>query len=1228
MTLKRFVCLQFAAVLLLALWVPSLMGQSSGTSGLVGVIKDPSGATIPNVTVTLTSNATAQVRTTTTGADGSYRFVLLPPGDYKVRFAASGFKTAEIESITLNVTETPSLDRTLDVGAQSDEVTVSATAEVLQTQTSTLGTVVDSKAVVDMGLAARNYTQILGLSAGAAGNVENAAAFGKGTVSLAVNGGTIEQNNFQMDGVSVVNAFGAGIAGDCGIYVGIAIPSPDAIAEFKVQTSTFDASYGRNPGANVNVVTKSGTNSFHGTLFEFFRNQDLNANSFFQNSLGNGSKQVLKQNQFGGTFGGPIKKDKLFFFGSYQGTRQLNGVAASGTSNVTLPPLPAGNRSAAAYQAAVGAAFCPQNHPGVNAAGVLNAAPYYTDHGAYLGAPYFQTQVACDGSNISPVAMAIIRSTNPNGSYYIPGSSNGGFQNVTFSSPAKYTGDQYLANADYLLNSKNTLAMRYLFSQDPQVTPFGIAGLPGMPTHYYYANTNATLKVTTIVTGNLVNEAHAAMQRNIANGSDLTPQYTPQSIGQTPIIPTETQPQVAIIVGGPSIGGTLDPYIGPATQFNYGDQVSWTHGKHTVRVGGEFEADQWNLSFQSLARGFAVIPGFSDFLIGLPGCGGASCYGNGPNTGTTGAPSGTYSSCTFCVRSGPNGIIHGYREKDIAAFVQDDWKVSSKLTLNLGLRWEYDAMLGDNFGNLTNVWPSLLQTVPNPPTTSQPSGASLVGYVVAQNYLSHYGPNTVGAVNGVNPPAGVTVLSGDSPTQGGIPKDNFGPRFGFAYKALEHLVIRGGVGLFYDRVGSSNFVHAVEQGDPYAVTLDYGGSAALPYSLANPYPSAAVQGLAFSPRYFNPATGATSSLNTPFYSVIHTPLTRQYNLTFQYEFLKGWVLEAGFVGSSSINQVDYNHNYNLAQLASPTNPINGQTTNTVANAVYRTPYLGYQTAGLQGTGYDGYANYNSLQATVRKSFSHGLTFQGAYTWSKDMTVISWDGQANVNNASILGQQYAPSNFNRPQRFVLSYSYQLPFGNPKGAFLGYLAKGWLVSGVTTIQGGQPMSVYNTAGGTAYYGGASGTSGEAGTSTAQLAPGVTYGQIVDPGGIESHPIVTNGTFAGLQYFNPASFTTPPAISPTGQVTTLANCAGCATLFGNSGQGIFLGPGQVNFDASIIKTTVFPEGKQSVQFRAEFYNLANHPQFANPGDFQSTASTFGLINATASAPRIIQLALKYSF
>jgi hypothetical protein len=235
------------------------------------------------VTVTITNNDTGQGRSTTTGPDGVYKVPLLPPGSYKVRFSAAGFKSAEVASVTLNVTETPTLDRTLEVGAQSEEVTVQASADVLQTGTSSLGTTVESRTVTALPLSNWNYTQILGLSAGANVSVSNATQFGKATQDMSVNGNGPAQNNFQMDGVAINNIANSGSSNDSGIYAGIGIPNPDSIAEFKIQTSTYDASYGRNPGANVNVVTKSGTNSWHGTAFEFFRNAQLNANDFFYN---------------------------------------------------------------------------------------------------------------------------------------------------------------------------------------------------------------------------------------------------------------------------------------------------------------------------------------------------------------------------------------------------------------------------------------------------------------------------------------------------------------------------------------------------------------------------------------------------------------------------------------------------------------------------------------------------------------------------------------------------------------------------------------------------------------------------------------------------------------------------------------------------------------------------------------------------------------------------------
>jgi len=303
-----------------------LAAQTAGTGAVTGTVTDSSGAVIPNATVTATQTETGQERTATTSADGTYRFSLLPPGTYKVTFTASGFKPIEVSGFNVNVTEAPVLNRSLEVGAQTDHVTVQSEVETVQTNTSTLGTVVGSQSVVGLPLTTRNYTNLLGLSAGAAAAVPNATALGRGNMEIAVNGASTGQNTFQMDGVSVVNFASNGILTEGGTYATFGIPNPDALAEFKIQTSLYDAGYGRNPGANVNVITKSGTNVFHGTAFEFFRNTVLNANDFFRNrfcglsplqcATAGGNILVLNQNQYGGVIGGPVKKEKLFFFAS------------------------------------------------------------------------------------------------------------------------------------------------------------------------------------------------------------------------------------------------------------------------------------------------------------------------------------------------------------------------------------------------------------------------------------------------------------------------------------------------------------------------------------------------------------------------------------------------------------------------------------------------------------------------------------------------------------------------------------------------------------------------------------------------------------------------------------------------------------------------------------------------------------------------------------------------
>ena len=1167
--LRSQVTAVLALTLLLALFVPALMAQSSGTSGLAGTVTDPSGAAIPNVTVTATHINTGQVRTSTTGSDGAYRFTLLQPGEYKLRFTASGFKTSEVGSVTLNVTETPELNRTLDVGAQSEQITVEATAETLQTQSSTLGTTVDSKAVVELPLSNRNYTQIVGLSAGVNAGVSNATAFGKATADFSVNGADPGQNNYQMDGVAINNSANSGSSNDSGIYAGIGIPNPDAIQEFKIQTSTYDASYGRNPGANVNVITKSGSNTFHGGLWEFFRNEDFNANDFFDNRDGGGKQQILRQNQFGGDIGGPIKKNKIFIFGNYQETRQLNGVAAAGASSFFEPPIPSGDRSTPAFQAALGAANCK-----------------FPTAFAFAG----EVQVACDGSNISPVSLAMLNLKLPNGQYYIPSNDGTPFKPVFLSSPAIYHEHQLIVNMDYLINSKNTFSAKYFYTQNPQMIPFNGPQPFGTPVSNYYSNTNAVLKLTSIITNTLVNEARISGQRNNAVGSDSTP-GTPQGVGQTPIVPTEHELPVTVIAGAFNLFGTLAPSVSPTNQMQIADQLSWSHGKQTIRAGFEVEGTRWPISFQGLERGFLFYLSFSDWLMGRGGCdpSNPACSPSNPGN-TTGSAFSNITACLFCVRSGPTGIIHNYGEHNYSAFVQDDYKVSSSLTLNLGVRWEFDGTYNDKYGNLTNVWPDLMGTVPAP-TAPSPTGAGLVGYVVPNNFVAHYG----------QPPAGVKINDNGTPISGHPPLSNFAPRIGFAWQPTANgkLVIRGGAGLFYDRIAGDRFVHGLEQGYPYSITLDY--LATNTYSNVNPYPDTP---LSFPPRWYNTATLTGSNLNQAFLDPsIHTPLVRQYNVNVQYQFAPSWVLEVGYVGSSAINLVDTYHQYNIPLLASPSNPINGITTNTLANVNARVPLLGYLPGGLTGTAFDGISNYNSLQVTVRKQFSHGFTAQASYTWSKDLGDLTGNA-GNSNDPSNLAQQYGPVAFNRSQRVIINYAYLLPFGTHQG-FLGFLTSGWNLSGVTTIQNGTPLTITDSAGGTIY---------ASGDSRAQMRAGDTYSSIKTPGGVEDR---LGGASGGPGYLNPLAFDSK-ALPQIGN----------GTGYGNAGIGIILGPGQFNFDLSLEKTTHITE-RQTVIFRAEAFNLFNHPQFLNPGTLAvSTPATFGQITASSVNPRILQLALKYVF
>src|SRR5262245_59076508 len=401
--------------------------QTTGT--IVGVVRDQTGAVLPGVNVTVINTATQESRPSVSDEAGRYAAPLLPPGSYAVRFELPGFKTIRREGIVLQVTDRVALDVAMEVSAVSDEVTIVASSPLVQTETATMGHVVEERQIRQLPLATRNFTQILGLSSGTSVSVPDTAALGRGTQNISTSGARMVFNNFQINGIDANNIHTNSAAENALSSNGVAIPASDTIQEFKVQTSLYDAEYGRNSGANVNVVTKSGGAQFHGNVYEFFRNEKLNANNFFFNKTG-APRPILRQNQFGGTFGGALVKDKTFFFVAYQGTRQTNGASlGASSSTITLPNIPV-DRS----RASLGRAF------------------------AGLAGSRGGTAVTADGSNINPVALALLNAKDPNGTYVIPSPQiQGPGVNYAVSIPARYNEDQYTIKIDHNFSSKNSL---------------------------------------------------------------------------------------------------------------------------------------------------------------------------------------------------------------------------------------------------------------------------------------------------------------------------------------------------------------------------------------------------------------------------------------------------------------------------------------------------------------------------------------------------------------------------------------------------------------------------------------------------------------------------------------------------------------------------------------------------------------------------------------------------
>jgi len=1121
-----------------------LVAQTAGTGALNVTVTDPAGALVPDAQVRLISDATGEVRTGNTGGTGSFVFALVPPGTFRIEVSHAGFKPAARTAVPVIVTETARINIALEVGTSTETVSVQAEAEMVQSETSTLGRVASEEVVVGLPLVARNYTQIIGLSAGIASDVTNASDLGRGRGGVApvgASGGTFVHgqraydNNFLMNGVEVND-----YAAQDTFSGGVPIPNPDTIQEFKVQTGQYDASFGTHAGANVNVVTRTGSNAFHGTLFEFFRNDHLNANDFFSNRNGR-PKPELRQNQFGATLGGPVIKDKLLFFGSYQGTRQINGVA--GLQTVFGPPL-TNDRSAAA----LGSLFAGQRGSLQGTAGPA---------------------ILADGSNINPVALKLLQFKLPNGSYLIPTPQTinpalpfGSRGVSTFNSPSTFDEDQYMINADYLQSSRSKFSERVFTATSDQVVAFPNGNLPGFPQPSHNLFVSATLSHSFVITPSLFNEAHAGYNRTATHSGQVSP-FSFSDLGVNAPDQINAFPNFNII--GSYQFGTQFVTDRIQNTFNYDDSLSWVHGRHTIRAGGSFVRGQRNFEHFTYP-GLLYFLSFPDFMLGLSGA------QNG-----TGIFSNVYLSIDIL------GLIdRAARFTDVGAYVQDDYRLSDRLTLNIGLRYDHLGKYSDALGRATNFDPS--RANPNPPA----SGTN-AGFLVPSNF-----PN-------VTLPADV-VRTSTASTLNGNGNNNVGPRVGAAYKLLPHsdrVVLRGGYGIYYSLItGQSNFQSNTSP--PFAVFNNLSLTANAGATLQNPFPAA----LPFSAYpAFRPATPTTAYTITSVDPNIRPGIVQQYSFNVQTEVAHDFLLEVGYVGARGKNLLR-EVSVNQAGFATATNPIRGVTTNTVANVQLRVPIEGYTAAGLQQVQSQGRSYYDALEVSMTKRFSKGLQFLASYTFSKTLDTDGANALTSANAGGSYGDQtrddlrYGPTNFSRPHRFITSFLYQFPQAFGGHGFAGRALSGWGTAGVVTIQAGNPLTFFYTNSNNVF-----GISND----RAQIVSGCTYNQLETPGTVTSK--LGN-------YFNAACFTTPPVVGSDGKATT----------FGNSGVGIVSGPAQNNVDLSVVKDTRIAE-RYFLQFRAEFFNAFNTPQFANPNTTYGTG-TFGQVSGVAVNPRIGQLALKLVF
>ena len=1259
-----------------------------------GTVTDASGAVVQGASVKARAGATNLEVTAQSKSDGAFSIPDLPIGTYEVRFVKDGFETAVYPQIIVQGSRTSTLNAKLKAGAVSSTVTVEATPLLNATDTTTGYTLNDTQ-LAEIPLGTGSFTQAAILSPGVSADFLNTAGTnaGLGNQAIWANGQRDTSNSFTLNGVSGNNVFngkstsqvtsgrvavnigenGNGnnpsgeIVTSTSVYgaIGQALPSPppETVQEMHVNSAMYDASQGAYSGAHLELTTKSGTNAIHGGAYDYYESSKWNANQWFFN-YNQLPRPPMHREVFGGYIGGPVIKDKVFYFASYQGTRANDQLLA--TSLVAVPPDLTSDRSPTGLASVVNQDFL----------------------GGKCGG---SGQPACfDPNSITPQALAILQQKAPDGSLFVPNAATGSqltsLQNQSADAAVQggssvFRADQLNGNIDYYFSSRDRLAAKYYYQRDPNTTPFANSQLLGFPQTMHAGSQALSLDNTTSITPNITWEQRLGFIRELAYSAQ-SQFLTPSAVGIS-LLGKSLFPSIGIhnadgLFDGSSIGPSSNFANTGMFQNNFegASSLQWVRGRHTLATGFNFDYTQLNIinrNDQLASVNFADFPGFLQGQVCSPTF---PCSGQPPSELLTG------------------GTSRHYRSRQAGAYVQDKLRISSNLTVDVGVRWDWDGPLYETNGLLSNFYPQNYS------------------YNVASDTITNIGL----VIAGNNKAFGTKGVSNSTLTgrQWG-----FAPRIGLAYSPsfVKNLVVRAGFGMYYDRGeyftelsppagGGISGPFGVTVEEPFVVpffatpTATFG----VPFGTTAPPPPpnnlSAIQALVPNAANLinqttpyctqNNLTSGCSPLYFGGYNPKNTlPYSENWTLDLQWQPSNTLVLTLGYVGNHGVHetiplpfnqariataqnpalkggpfQQNYTYGFNMncfpifpcteANLQAGPLVLAAENINALVvgagtgNAALRAPYLGYDpNSDFNST--VGISNYDALQASVNKRLSHGLQVTASYTFSHTLDEQSGLGLFyNGNDPNNPRSSYGNSDFDRTHVFTLGYHYDFPTSARANGVVKQIVNGWGINGVTVLQSGQPYSVIDYSGGVGgiYWGG---------------GQDLTTNPIVPVGGVgatSNKPLLqgTTGINGAKPLLNAAAFGPVPAFAPgTNGVPACDSSSGtpvCDTFengYASGGRNIFRGPFQNRFDFGASKNFTISE-RFALRYDVNAFNIFNHPSFDIPNnnvDFNAFCNPpspsfscssvgyaippighLGQLSHTIGSPRFIQMALHLTF